>query len=603
MGRTIAGPARVAAWLLSAAAVLGAQQRVESQGGPSLPPLKPLTADSPLDTIYFADRVPHQQIDDEIYEGTAFGQVLPFVIPSGPGGTETTYVEAIRYQIPVDYDPQGPARPLVVAYHGFGTSANSVSNQSTVDEECNARGWFYLAPTGLDDQLFGTPIVQQHVRVAIQWMLDTFNIDPDRIYMVGFSMGGGIVTSFASRHRDPQGIMIAAVGTVAGTFDWALTYARSPNDLKTLMHHELNFGGPPSTELFAYQASSTLYFAPPYPPSLGSVSPAFSMGVNLHDVPTYLVVDDTDPIPETILGAFGVDALLQSKGGEVQFELVSGTVDPGPPAIPAPHSWLILDEVQLFDFFEGRTAQRYPETFEVLAEKDGATSWTVYEQDTPEAFVRFSATADAAGLAASGVENVASLTADAGLADIAGVWPVELAVENADPDGELRLRLTGFDLPPHRLVDPLSGQLVTLVDSDPATGSLLRTLPPATSLSADVVHDPEWTTVLTIAPQPAALSQTVDVSIDAPPTSAVGFLFVTSVEQLADLEGVWITAFPSSPALLLPLGLDPQGDALMQATVPNDAALHGIRLPMQVVTITSRGVVESVSNHWGFYVD
>src|SRR6188474_38024 len=122
-------------------------RRLQLTGDLGLPPLQPLRPDSPLDSMYFADRVrvPQDQVPTtDTPPGTMFNGNLP----AGPGGTGTDKPEIFKYQLPWNYSPSNAPMPMVIGYHGFGSSAGSVAASSTLDEEANERGWFYLAPTG-----------------------------------------------------------------------------------------------------------------------------------------------------------------------------------------------------------------------------------------------------------------------------------------------------------------------------------------------------------------------------------------------------------------------------------------------------------------------
>jgi predicted esterase len=220
--------------------------RIALTGDLGFPPLPPVYADSPRDELLYADRFPVDSGSEQATPGDGGGPVvLSGWIPPGAAGTGTAIGESFRYQVPVPYDAFGPPLPMVIAYHGYGASAGSVHPATTIDEEANARGWFYFAPTGLDDQLFGTPPCQQNVDAALQWMLDHFNIDRDRLYMVGFSLGGGVAANYVAQHRDPVRTMFAALGIVSGTYVWVQTCNSGTSGLKARMEYPCNFGGNP----------------------------------------------------------------------------------------------------------------------------------------------------------------------------------------------------------------------------------------------------------------------------------------------------------------------------------------------------------------------
>lgn len=336
---------------------LGADDAAESArvaaivGDLGLPALAAVTAQSSRDALELSDRVMVVPADLAKYKDLPPAVYQQGLLAAGPDGTGTAYQEVFWYQVPSGYAAKKGAVPLVVAYHGFGASANSVSVQSTIDEECNERGWLYVAPTGIDDKLFGSPPSQANTAAAIQWMIDHYAVDTQRIYMVGFSAGGGIAANFAATHVDPQGIRIAAVGIVSGSHDWACVHAKGSATMKALLEHPLNFGGPPAQQLAAYQASSGLHFQMgSYPPLPGNLLQAASAAAGLAQTPTYVTWDTGDTLAEVCAQQPVLSQLLASLSATLQVQPVSGTA--------VTHSWSVLDEEALFDFFAQHTSAK-----------------------------------------------------------------------------------------------------------------------------------------------------------------------------------------------------------------------------------------------------
>ncbi|MFT7461791.1 MAG: poly(3-hydroxybutyrate) depolymerase [Pseudohongiellaceae bacterium] len=576
--------------------------RIALTGDLGMAPLPPLTADSPLDSIIFADRVPVGDGVDTPTEGTAPIMMDGF-IPSGPGGTGTPLPEIFKYQLPLSYTPGGPGLPLLVAYHGFGSSANSVGPATTLDEEANTRDMLYLSPTGIDDKLFGSPICQQHIEVAIQWMIDNFDVDEDRIYMVGFSMGGCVVANFASRHRDPEDIMIAAVGVISGTLDITQSWILGDAALKGWLENSYNFKGSPAQNAFNYLQASSVYFDPfSYLPLPGTLTPSQSMGSNLEYPPTYLTYDVDDTLVEVRGSIDQFDALLQTQGATIMKAVKSGTVDPDT-GLPAPHSWAVLDEVEMLDFFGAVTVDRYPETFDAMLDLGGNIAWASTSQEFIDTFTYIDGVANpgAGSMVITNVTNASDVFLDASLAGISGVWSVHVTATSADVRG-FTLHLTGFDQTPSYLLDATTGNLITLVDSDPASGSLIVEVPGNTTLDVNVISNSAWTGVITSSPNPTGLNQVTTIDVDLPATSASGWLIVAAVEQLYGAKGLTVTALAAPPAFIVPLFLDANGDTSFNTTIPNTPSLVGVRLPLQVIGLDEVGIGVSVTNLWGFSV-
>ncbi|MCB9897569.1 MAG: alpha/beta fold hydrolase [Planctomycetes bacterium] len=585
--------------ILNAADEAQRQARIALTGDLGFAPLPPVRADSPNDTILFADRRPVGQ-DTTSYDSIPGGTYVDIFVPKTTTGTGI--FEIAKAMLPYDYDAGGAPYPLVVAYHGFGSSAASVATQSTIDDECNARGMLYLSVTGMDDQLFGSPLCQKNTQAAIQWMLDHYHVDADRIYMVGFSMGGGIVSNFAARHRDPDGIMIAAVGTVSATLDWAQEYSLGNATIQSWMQNNYNFGGSPTTQLFAYQQASALYHVlHSYPPMPGTLVPELSMTQNLLAVPTYITYDVDDSITYVPVLNDEHETFLSGLGVATMKRVQSGTLDPDS-GLPAPHSWAVLDETELFDFFDGKVVDRHPEDFGAQLDLGGAVSWVETTQRTAGVFTYVDGQSDPVGkhLTLSNVQNASQVSADVGLAGITGTLPVRVTATSADAGG-FQLRMTGFGQTPCYVVQHGTNTLVSF-DSDPSTGSLVVQVGPNTTLDLDVVHDPKWTTVYTSTPNPAPQGSMATVTIDGPRSSTQALWVIAVYEILTPVKGVTMTAFPGTPAILVPLPLDGNGDITFGLNIPVDPLLEGIRVPTQAVTIGAGGVFESVSNHWALRV-
>lgn len=574
--------------------LLGSLLAASTASAQVLDPLPPVQAGDPLDTVYYADRIEAERLSALQSQG-ADSTLIDHVLIQGVDFSSSSGLnEFLQYQLPSTYDPLGAPIPLVVAYHGFGMSDGSVADASTLDEECETRGWAYLAPTGIDDQVFGSVPGQEHVLASIEWMLSNFAIDPERIYMVGFSMGGGVCANFAARHRDPQGVMIAAVGMVSSTMDWELEHWNGPPGLKTLLEHPLNFGGPPATNGFEYHRSSTIVWSG-YPPLPGFLLPPLSMGTNLGSTPVYMTYDVDDGI--TYLPQLNQDlfALLGAIGGTAEIHPVSGS--------PVPHSWSVLDEVDLFDFFEGKTAQRTPPNFLAQLDRSTAVSWAEVVQSNAGAFSYVDGLADgASGLASLDLRgNVSSATLSASAAGIAAAQRPRITL-SADAGVEPTVRLRQFANAPSYLLNAISATLIPGVDSDPFDAALLVPVAAGSTLDVEVVHEANWTSLLSSSPAPAPIGLPVQIDHDGPAGSLAALLVISASETLQSVAGSTLLATLAPPVVIELLGVDAAGDGSLGLAIPNDAALSGVRLPLQSAAVDLGGQIASISNLWGFRI-
>ena len=111
-------------------------------------------------------------------------------------------LDIFSYQIPQFYN-NTIQHPLLVIFHQWGGNQNSTYN-TQFDEEANTRNWLYLSPYGGAPNNYNHQGAQYFVQQEILWMMDHFNIDRSRIYLVGGSMGGAAGAIFANNYLDFQ---------------------------------------------------------------------------------------------------------------------------------------------------------------------------------------------------------------------------------------------------------------------------------------------------------------------------------------------------------------------------------------------------------------
>ncbi len=564
------------------------------QGDQALPPMPPLGESPRLDDLGDADRQYTPSREAQAYLTGDGGATLVEKI-LGTEFTGTSFFEFMQYQLPTSYDDLAPeGHPLVIAYHGYAGSHQSTSLQSTIHLECENRGWIYMAPIGLDSHFFGPPVTMQHLRAAIDWTIDNFNVDEERIYMVGFSMGAGVSANFAARHRDPNDLMLAGLGLVGGTYDWTQEHSLTTSAVHFYMEHPLCFAGPPSSELFKYQQASTQYFDPgTYTPSTlpGTRLDHLSMGINLGHVPTFVTWDTGDTLPQVPAGNTALVNLLTAQGTDFVTDIVTGT--------PTPHSWSVLDEVALFDFFEGRTAIRTPQDLTVLTDEPTNASYLSVTPRNTGAFTRIDAESfDLTGeIVIETVTNVDEAIVDVQTAGISGIAPVRLTATSNDLDG-FTLRTTNYDSIPSYKLDHSTQELVKGTRSDPTTDSVFIDIDGLTTLDADVISEP-WTAKLSTTPNPVPIGDAMQLDLDTDLATDFVFLNIGFEELLVPIkDGNKMVASPLPPAILLSLPVDANGDLTFPAAIPNDMAFQGLSLFLQAVAIVPGGGIGQVSNMW-----
>lgn len=125
-------------------------------------------------------------------------------------------------------DGNTPA-PLIIGLHGAGTGPQIMCNTTIVDQ-AEAGGYIVAAPMGYNERGgYGAPrrgggpanpdepaniseLSEMDVMNVFNMMLEEFNIDDDRIYLMGHSMGGGGTMHLGPKHAETW----AAIAPIAG---------------------------------------------------------------------------------------------------------------------------------------------------------------------------------------------------------------------------------------------------------------------------------------------------------------------------------------------------------------------------------------------------
>ena len=159
------------------------------------------------------------------------------------------------YQIPEEYN-NDISHPLLIAFHQWG--GNHMSTFSTeFDEEANSRGWLFLSPYGGSSNNYNHQGAQWMVLEEIKWMQNNFNIDMNKIYIVGGSMGGASGAIFANNHLNPNEPMVAATASASGILDCERRAIEMDGNNSMIEW----FGGNWDEVPFEYHRNSAIYFA------------------------------------------------------------------------------------------------------------------------------------------------------------------------------------------------------------------------------------------------------------------------------------------------------------------------------------------------------
>jgi polyhydroxybutyrate depolymerase len=132
------------------------------------------------------------------------------------GGLERRYI----LRVPPGYDG-ATALPLVVGLHGYGQPNDLFAQYTDFGAVADAAGFVLAMPAGTGDplawndrKLVNQPDDEAFLKDLLVKLEGSLCIDPDRVYLAGFSLGGGMVIRAAC---DAPGTY-AAVGVVSAVY-------------------------------------------------------------------------------------------------------------------------------------------------------------------------------------------------------------------------------------------------------------------------------------------------------------------------------------------------------------------------------------------------
>lgn len=123
-------------------------------------------------------------------------------------------LQPYRIFVPASYD-RSKAYPLIIALHGMGGDENSYFDSyknGAFKIEAEQRGYIVACPKGREPASMYVGAAEQDVLDVIAEVRRAYNIDADRIYATGHSMGGFGSWSIAINHPE----LFAAIAPVAG---------------------------------------------------------------------------------------------------------------------------------------------------------------------------------------------------------------------------------------------------------------------------------------------------------------------------------------------------------------------------------------------------
>ncbi len=324
-------------------------------------------------------------------------------------------------------------RPLLTGFHSYGASHGTIATFTTFLREAEIRRWFLVAPIqsggpGFSQTSYGTPQSQEHVEAVLGLLLDYYAIDRDRIYAVGFSMGGGNAMSYAARHRDRRKGAFAAVMNHTGTVSLGDTYRFVPPAVRTVM--ETLFFGPPTQNPFDWTRASTIVLDG----ASQLVPGAHHMAINLTTTPVKTIYGLTDSNAYLIDQSVQLDQFFTSVGATNH--ILEPTVVP--PDCSGDHCWDTADEEAVCNWLETITLDDNPSAGTILT--DRSVRWGQFDIETDAAneftCVDFALSNLANSIKFLHVQNLSEISFDLTRAGLNTNASITMQIESNEPGGD-----------------------------------------------------------------------------------------------------------------------------------------------------------------------
>jgi len=357
------------------------------------------------------------------------GGIYQFLLTDTGTGWNEMFLLAVPHLPPTE--PQ----PLLVAFHGYSSTPNSILHQTRYLQKAQARGWYAMAPMGAHKYNHGVDYAMDNIEAAITWVFDNNLIDPDRMYGVGFSMGGGVAAAYAARHQDPTKPRFAAIVNHTGTVSMRDLFNNVTNS--TLLEDPEMFGGTPDEFPFAYAKASAI----DYDMFEDLTDPETDLARNLKHTPVYQWAVAGDPLPHLVNQAGLLHDQIETRGGTSSLNIGTGSV----------HEWDSLNEGAVLNFLEPMVRQDPPvgPKLKTLVHADGRFYHFDVDQAQAGTFSSFEwkVLTGLNRIYFEKVKNVSQFTFSPEDASLQCDQPVEIVLQALD-SGPVQVELNGFTAPP-----------------------------------------------------------------------------------------------------------------------------------------------------------
>lgn len=219
----------------------------------------------------------------------------------------------------------GQRYPVLIFHHGYGMDQTQLTDRTGLAAAAVQEGWLAASATFGGRAHWGNEQALRQTGLLIQELVANHQVDPQRIYLVGFSMGGGTALLAAA---NPLGLpyRVAAVASTQGF-----------TDLEAMTSEESGGGVYAKSVQEAYGGSLTSAVVAAHSPQ--------AQAERLRGIPVYLEHGSADTSVR-VSQAYQMDAKLTELGIAHEFKIYNG----------AGHGEQTIDEAAIVGFLRGKTA-------------------------------------------------------------------------------------------------------------------------------------------------------------------------------------------------------------------------------------------------------
>ncbi len=180
--------------------------------------------------------------------------------------------------VPLSYDGSNPT-PLVISLHGYTGNARSSEQVTGFTEKSDKEGFIVVYPEGIGQSWNGPYCCGEayssnvddvgFIRELINRLEQEYNVDPDRIYVAGFSNGAIMAYRLAAELSDKIAAIAPVAGSIGGKFNANAPLQRIAeplNPVSIITFHGINdtsilyYGGLSSNGLFSLSVAESVSF-------------------------------------------------------------------------------------------------------------------------------------------------------------------------------------------------------------------------------------------------------------------------------------------------------------------------------------------------------